>query len=112
MKRETENDKAKRMWDNFEKLKEISTISYITVGQTRYTVYNIMNLVNIKISNGNVYKIVEFDKDHRVEIYDSGAPKFVGPTSNMWDGETTDMFYNFVDNVLHNLDDITKIFIF
>lgn len=112
MKLETDADKIAKLFNSIDKLKNIAIYSQKKLeGGTNYHIYD-LSFVTLKISYGNVTKIIEFDDTHRVIVDHDGGPQFRGPNSDQWDIETTDMFYNFIDNIIPSLDTIDNIFIF
>lgn len=112
MKFKTDADKIVTLFSNIDKIKPLAVYSQQKLyGGTNYHVYD-LSFVVLQISYGDVTKIIKFDDTHQVIVNHDGGPQFKGPSSDMWDGETTDMFYNLIDNILPSIDRINDIFLF
>lgn len=108
----TDNEKLNKFFKEVTRMNKFSVVTYEIIGGVQYKVYTIDGLIQVKISHGDTSRIINFDDTHRVEQHYKGAPKFIGPGSDMWDNETTDMFNEFIDGALQNLDTIESIFLF
>lgn len=99
-----------------EKLFEIVTVLLKDAGQTTEIngrPYKMYELKGVRLCLGrHANRLIHFDDDHVVSQNRLGSINFFVPSSDSWDLKTSELFNNYIDVTLEEVQTIKDVFIF